>query len=84
MSQNKESLMIKMTNDQEKHLARIQAAFIRKSDEKYRAGQKEHGGELIAKNDLWILDAALSEAIDQVIYLETLRERIVGKEGYEE
>ena len=68
-----------MTTEQEKHLQRIKSGFTKKVDEKYRAGQKEHGGDLLHNNALAVVDMAISEAIDQVVYLETLREIIVGE-----
>jgi hypothetical protein len=69
-----------MTPEQEAHLKRIKTNFTSKVDLKYRAGQKEHGGDLIHNNALALIDMTISEAIDQVVYLETLREIIVGKE----
>jgi len=41
---------------------------------KYGAGQKEHGGFLWKKPG--IIDMAIEEAIDQVIYLLTLKEQL--------
>lgn len=70
---------IQMTNEQELHLKHIKAIFAVKVDEKYRAGQKEHGGDLIHNNALNLLDMAIAEAVDMVVYLETLREVMVGK-----
>jgi len=68
-----------MTSEQESHLKRIKSNFASKVDAKYRAGQKEHGGDLMHNNALALIDMAISEAVDQVVYLETLREVIVGK-----
>jgi hypothetical protein len=68
-----------MTPEQELHLKRIKNNFVSKADTKYRAGQKEHGGDLIHQNALALIDMAIAEAVDQVVYLETLREVIVGK-----
>ena len=68
-----------MTNEQEQHLKRIKANFAAKVEAKYRAGQKEHGGDLMHNNALTLVDMAISEAIDQVVYLETIREVLVGK-----
>lgn len=57
----------------EAHLARILEAFRVDAAAKYRRGQAEHGG------DLWehprLLDDAIEEAIDLVVYLYTERER---------
>ncbi len=63
-----------MEPDQESHLQRIMARFSVALSKKYRAGQKEHGGSLWLKRGL--LDRAIEEAIDQAIYLMTLREQI--------
>lgn len=68
-----------MSPEQEQHLKRIKTNFSNKLEVKYRAGQKEHGGDLMHNNALAILDMAISEAIDQVVYLETLREILIGK-----
>ena len=69
-----------MTPEQESHLKRIKLNFAVKLDKKYREGQKEHGGDLMHNNALAIIDMAINEAVDQVVYLETLRELIVGKQ----
>ncbi len=68
-----------MTPEQEAHLKRIKKNFESKLELQYRAGQKEHGGNLMCNNALWLIDMAISEAVDQVVYLETLREVIVGQ-----
>lgn len=69
-----------MTKEQEEHLKRIQTNFYKKISLKYRAGQEEHGGDLMHSPALTILDMAISEAIDMVVYLETLREVLIGNE----
>lgn len=65
-----------MTTKQEKHLLRIKGQFINKVDKKYRAGQAEHGGDLFSLSSITLLDAAIDEAIDQVVYLLTLRDKL--------
>jgi hypothetical protein len=67
-----------MTPEQELHLKRIKANFVQRVDTKYRAGQKEHGGDLMHSDALKLIDMTIAEAVDQVVYLETLREVIVG------
>ena len=62
-----------MTPEQEAHLARVLSRVNSGISEKYRAGQAEHGGNLWDKSGL--LEEALKEAIDQVIYLTTLIEQ---------
>lgn len=70
----------KMTAQQEMHLQEIKDSFARLVDTKYRAGQQEHGGNLwdVSIGDL--LSAAIDEAIDQVVYLLTLKMKITVQE----
>lgn len=69
----------------EAHLARILTQFNADARAKYEGGQREHGGNLWEKPGL--LEQALAEAIDQVIYLYTLKEQrdgrvaITGRDG---
>lgn len=65
-----------MNEQQEEHLEDIKYEFTRLVDAKYRAGQKEHGGELWRKRGL--INMAIEEAIDQVVYLITLRDQLNG------
>jgi len=67
-----------MTPEQEMYLVRIKSDFIVRVDTKYRRGQKEHGGDLREVGSLKLLDYAIDEAIDQVVYLLTLLESLVG------
>jgi len=69
-----------MTDQQEQHLANITEDFKRLASEKYRAGQKEHGGNLWRKKGL--IDMAIDEAIDQIVYLMTLKGQIDDKTIY--
>ena len=43
-------------------------------DKKYTQGQQEHGGFLWKKRGL--IDMAIDEAIDQVVYLLTLKQQL--------
>jgi len=54
-----------------KEIARVAAKLI---ITKYNAGQIENGGKLWTKPGL--IDMAIEEAIDQVIYLLTLKEQL--------
>ena len=63
-----------MTNEQLFHLTKILKEFETLAWAKYEAGQAEHGGDLWKKADL--IDRAIEEAIDQVIYLLTLKQQI--------
>ena len=71
--------MEKMTEGQEAHLKRIKDRFSALVDPKYRKGQESHGGDLFTVPTLTILDMAIEEAIDQVVYLITLRDRLIGE-----
>lgn len=66
-----------MTAAHEAHLARLKAEFIADLDAKYRAGQDEHGGNLWEKRGM--LAHAIEEAIDQVVYLYTLRDQLAAR-----
>ena len=70
-----------MSPIQEAHLGRVKAEFAGLVDEKYRAGASEHGGELLALPDLEILDLAIEEAIDQVVYLLSLKEKLARRKA---
>jgi hypothetical protein len=58
---------------QHAHLQRILDSFTHDAAAKYAAGQSEHGGNLWEKPGM--LDQAIAEAIDLVIYLFTLKEQ---------
>ena len=69
-----------MTTQQNEHLAKIKTDFIQLVTEKYKKGQAQHGGNLWNKKGL--IDMAISEAIDQVVYLLTLKDQIENKTIY--
>ena len=66
-----------MTSEHEAHLAHLKAEFTADLDAKYRAGQIEHGGNIWEKPGM--LEHAIEEAIDLVVYLYTLRDQIKAK-----
>ena len=66
--------MTMMDPECEAHLATIRHEFCEALDAKYRAGQEEHGGHMWEKSGM--LDHAIEEAIDQVVYLFTLRAQL--------
>ena len=68
-----------MSPMQEAHLGRVKAEFAALVDSKYRAGAVEHRGELLALPPLKILDLAIEEAIDQVVYLLSLKEKLTRR-----
>ena len=66
----------KINLKQEEHISRLVSQASLRMFNKYRAGAKEHGGTL---EDMFIgdlLNNAIDEAIDQVIYLLTLKEKM--------
>ena len=63
-----------MTPQQEHHLQSIKDRFELAIDAKYRAGQKEHGGNLWTKTQ--IIDMAIEETIDLMAYLYSLKDQI--------
>lgn len=65
-----------MTDSQETHLLHIKQDFERLVDFKYRKGQAEHGGNLINISAEGLLNYAIDEAIDQVVYLLTMKEKL--------
>lgn len=68
-----------MTPEQEAHLETIKSDFSTLVEVKYRKGQAEHGGDLFDHSPIWLLDMAIDEAIDQVVYLLTLRNQLGWK-----
>lgn len=62
-----------MSADQEAHLERVKRRVCERIDQKYRRGQKEHGGDLWRKNG--IIEMLLDEVADSVVYGETLKEQ---------
>ena len=68
-----------MNPDHEQHLTMLLETITDKIDTKYRAGQKEHGGKLWQKPHL--LDEAINEAADQLIYLLTIEQQQRNDDG---
>jgi hypothetical protein len=66
-----------MTTDQEAHLAWIKSAFAKAAETKYCAGQAEHGGNLWDRTPLQLIEEALGEAIDGVVYLLEARRQLI-------
>ena len=66
-----------MTDAHEQHLQQIKDKFVSEVDKKYRAGVKEHGGNLAVDYTLpELLDMAMEEVLDLWVYLESLRMRL--------
>lgn len=68
-----------VTKQQRIHLIRLQTQFQLLSQRKYIKGAEEHGGFLGDNHPLKLLDMAIEEAIDQYIYLVTLRDQLVKR-----
>jgi hypothetical protein len=66
-----------MTDKQEDHLLAIKSHFERFVDFKYRAGAKEHGGDLKDLTPLQLVHAAKEEAVDLFVYLDTLEDKLM-------
>jgi hypothetical protein len=66
-----------MTPEIEAYLANLKSEFTADLDAKFRAGQIEHGGNIWEKPGM--LEHAIEEAIDQVVYLYTLRDQVRRK-----
>ncbi len=62
----------------EEHLYRLQGEIWKRVGAKYRAGQAEHGGVLPQAGIKVLLDSAIDEAVDQIVYLLTLKELLDG------
>lgn len=65
-----------MIQSQEDHLQRIKQEFNQLIEPKFRKGAEEHKTLLHELSPQWLLDASIDEAIDQVTYLLTLKERL--------
>jgi len=65
----------KLTPEQGQHLERIKDTFGELVTAKYFQGARHHGGNLW--DNPHILDEAIDEAIDLVVYLLTIREKLI-------
>ncbi len=63
-----------MTDAHHEHVAGLISTLEDLIISKYEAGVKEHGGQLWEKKGL--IDMAIDEAVDQVVYLLTLKQQI--------
>lgn len=64
-----------LTDAQANHVSEIGKEFAVMMAEKYTKGQREHGGNLWDQTEDQLLDNAILEAIDQVVYLFTIRRK---------
>ena len=63
-----------MNGPRQAHLVRLLEESEKRIREKYFAGQREHGGNLWQKEG--ILEMAIDEAVDMLVYLLTLKEQM--------
>lgn len=63
-----------MTGEQEAHLSGIKSRFCAGVDDKYRKGQKEHGGDLWKKPGLFPM--LKDETRDFIVYADTLEQQL--------
>jgi hypothetical protein len=70
-----------LSDNQERHLNYIKEQFELKVDRKYRRGVMEHGGDLQDMDLLNLVDNSIEEAIDEFVYLTTLREKLLTRLG---
>ena len=63
-----------MTPEQEAHLSEIKRRFCAAVDDKYRAGQREHGGDLWKKPGLFPM--LKDETRDFIVYADTMEQQL--------
>lgn len=62
-----------LDSDCRNHIAELGKEFCLAMADKYTKGVREHGGHLWDVSEEQLLEMAIEEAIDQVVYLLTLR-----------
>ena len=67
-----------MTKPQELHLERIKERGLALLDAKYRAGQREHGGNLWKKP---MVQNIMEESLDLLVYTLTLEQQMEDMRG---
>lgn len=65
-----------MTNDQKEHRAKIAQEVSVWLHRKYQIGAEEHNGLITDLSTDKLLEEAINEAIDQCVYLFTLKEKL--------
>ncbi len=70
-----------MRQEHEEHLGYILEQALVRIDEKYRKGQAEHGGLLSDVPTLDLIEFAIEEAVDQMVYLLTLHQQLTTTNG---
>ena len=62
------------------HLCNLLNRPVELMDRKYTEGAIKHGGDLLDKTPSQLVDEAIGEAIDQLVYLLTLKEKLTASE----
>lgn len=62
------------------HMEAILVSFATRFRDKFKAGARKHGNDLRDKSALELVGDAIDEAIDQVAYLYTLRDKLAEAE----
>jgi len=65
-----------MTLEQEAHLKEIVTTSAFLINNKYRQGQKAHGGNLFDMSASQLLDESINEAVDLLVYLLTAKAKL--------
>jgi len=68
-----------MDDRQREHRGKIMQKASVLLHKKYEAGAIQHGGVLSDKSKEWLLDSAIEEALDQLVYLLTLKDVMEGE-----
>lgn len=68
-----------MTTAQRGHIGRTIQSTSAAMFAKYAKGAEEHGGNLWDHTAMQLIEMALDEAVDQVIYLSTLRDKMADE-----
>ncbi len=68
-----------MKKRHERHLNQILNESVARISRKYRDGQRRHGGDLYRKSACCLVEEAINEAVDQLVYLLTLRQKLFKK-----
>jgi hypothetical protein len=63
-----------MTPEQHRHVHKLMAKTSLLMEKKYTAGALEHGGNIWNLSPETLLDNAIDEAVDQVVYLLTQKQ----------
>lgn len=65
-----------MRKEQHLHLVGVLRSFNQRAVVKYKKGAQEHKGNLQSLTELELLDEAIDENVDSLVYLLTLRDKI--------